>query len=84
MTGPETVLSVETEVYNNLRDSLEREHRLEWIVIYKTEVVGFYEDFQLAAVAAIEKHGRGPYLIKQIGAPEMPLNLSLFNKPMYA
>lgn len=84
MTDAETVLSVETEVYDNMRESLEREHRLEWIVIYKSEVVGFYENFQLAAFAAADKHGRGPYLIKQIGAPEMPLTLSLFNKPMYA
>ncbi len=66
-------LDAQIEVYDAMRQELEREHLGEWVVIYNEQLVGTYESFQTAATDAVEKFGRGPYLIREIG--ESPIVL---------
>ena len=62
-------LDVEIAAYNRMRAQLEADHKGEWAVIHGEEFVGTYPDFQVAADTAVRRFGRGPYLIREIGAP---------------
>jgi len=77
-------LSRETALYEQRKSEFEKEHNLEWVVIHEDEVVGFYDDFQEAARVAVERFGRGPYLIRQIGISRQPLPASVLYRPLYA
>ncbi len=61
------LIAEEIAAYEKMRDDLEAKHLNEWVVIYKGELIGTYLDFQEAAADAIERFGRGPYLIRQVG-----------------
>ena len=78
------LLAAETAFYDRHRVEFETGHLLEWVVIHGEEVVGFYEDFQVAAQTAVERFGRGPYLIRQIGQPPRTLPISVLCHPVYA
>ena len=80
----EHALSRETALYERRKAEFEREHRWEWVVIHDDDVVGFYTDFQDAAEAAVERFGRGPYLLRQIGVPKQALPASVLYHPIYA
>ena len=77
------VLEREVAAYENMRDILEREHQSKWVVIYGEEIVGSYDDFQDAAADATRRFGRGPYLIRQVGAPPATLHASVLYRPMH-
>ena len=78
------VLEREYAVFNGMKEQLEAEHHLEWVVIHEDEFVGTFKDFEDAAVEAIRRFGRGPYLIKQIGGPPFRLPPSILYRPVYA
>ena len=75
-------LSKELTVYNQNKIEFEAKHRWQWVVIHEDEIVGVYDDFQDAADVAVTKFGRGPYLIKQIGAIPQPLPASVLYNPV--
>lgn len=68
MDGAGDVLKEEIAVYENMRAELERDHFGKWSVIHGYELIGIYETLQDAAIDASDKYGRGPYLIRQVGA----------------
>ncbi len=78
------VLDRETAVFDRLQPELEAEHYLEWVVIHDQEFVGAFDSFQTAAEVAVSRFGRGPYLIKQVGAPPMTLPASVLYRPVDA
>ena len=43
-----------------------------WALFYDEEFVGTYDTDREAVGTAIEKFGRGPYLIRQIGVKPVP------------
>ena len=65
----EGVLDREYAVFDSMKERLEAEHRLEWVLIHEDEFVGVFKQFEDAADVAVRRFGRGPYLITQIGAP---------------
>lgn len=76
-------LTKEIEAYNRLRRELEIDHIGEWVVIHDQVVAGIYGTFEEAAEAAVRKFGRGPYLIRQVGAPDTtPLPASVMYQPV--
>ena len=75
-------LAKEEGLYESLRVEFERNHHLEWIVVHDEEVF-FFTDFQEAAEEAVKRFGRGPYLIRQVGAPRPVLPISVFIRPIY-
>ena len=77
-------LEQEIATYERLRPALEAEHRMRWVVIRGAEHVGTYPSFQEAAEDAIQKFGRGPYLIRQVGAPPIRLPASALYRPIHA
>lgn len=83
MTAAED-LAREMELYDSRRAEFEKNHNHEWVVIHGEDVT-FFEDFQDAAQSAVERFGRGPYLIRQVGSPErVPMPSSLLYHPIYA
>ena len=67
------VLAREIAAYDEIRDELERDHLYAWVVFHDEHLVGTYEDFQVAAAEAVRRFGRGPYLIRQVGAAPLTL-----------
>lgn len=75
-----TTLSSQIAVYEEMRDLLETDHFGEWVVFHGGELVDTYESSEAAVVDAIRRFGRGPYLIRQVGAPPPKLPPSIWYK----
>ena len=78
------VLDREIAAYNAMRDELERDHIYDWVVFHDEQFIGAYEDFQDAAAEAVRRFGRGPYLIRQVGAQPKRLPSSLMYRRVSA
>lgn len=72
------VLDREIAHYDARRADLEREHPGEWALIHQDEFVGVYATFEAAGRIAARRFGRGPYLIREIGAPPLTLPASVW------
>lgn len=70
----------ELAAYEQMRPELEARHMGEWVLIRGSELVGMFESFEIAANEAVKKFGRGPYLIRQVGAAAvtMPASVAYF------
>ena len=76
------VLSREIAVYEGMQDRLEMDHFGKWVVVHEEELVGTYGTFEAAADEAIRRFGRGPYLIRQVGAGPVTLPASVLYRPV--
>jgi hypothetical protein len=70
-------LDREIAAYETMRADLENRHMGEWVLLYKEELVGVYDSFEDAAGIAVSRFGRGPYLIRQVGAPPITMPASV-------
>ncbi|HSY17646.1 MAG TPA: hypothetical protein VK815_04890 [Candidatus Acidoferrales bacterium] len=71
------------EAYEKLRQELELKHMGKWVLFHDEKLVDFFDSFDAAASQAVANFGRGPYLIKQIGASSLTLPASVMFKPVY-
>jgi hypothetical protein len=69
--------------YDAMREKLESGHMGKWVLFCDRELVSVFDSFEQAAESAVEKFGRGPYLIRQIGAPALALPASAMYNPGY-
>jgi hypothetical protein len=60
----------EIEAFEQMRDDLEKHHMGKHVVIKGGELQGAFDTFDTAARDALQKFGRGPFLIRQVGGPE--------------
>jgi len=67
----------EIAAYETMREELESRHMGEWVVIRDGKVINIYASFENASGDAVSKFGRGPYLIRQIGAPPITMPASV-------
>ena len=63
-----TTLSSQMAAYDEMRDLLETDHFGMWVVFHGGELIDTYDSFEDAAADAVIRFGRGPYLIRQVGA----------------
>lgn len=77
-------LTKEIATYERMRNDLEVEHLGEWVVVRDEELVGTYESVEKAAEDAVQRFGRGPYLIRQVGAPPLVLPAVVQYRPVHA
>ncbi len=70
-------LSKEIAAYRRMRNIVEADHLGEWVLVHDEQLVSSFDSFEAAAQVAIERFGRGPYLIRQVGAPPLTLPASL-------
>lgn len=73
-------LETELKAFDAQRGALERRHNGEWVVFHNTDLVGTSDSFESAATEAVRQFGRGPYLIRQVGAPEIVLPASVIHR----
>ena len=62
-------IDIEIAAYERNRESMEKDYFGKWVVFHDEKFIGAFDDFQDAAQTAVERFGRGPYLIKQVGEP---------------
>src|SRR5690242_1770945 len=76
-------LTREIAAYEAMQGELETKALGKWVVIVDGKLIDIYDGFESAAEAAVRQFGRGPYLVRQIGAPPMTLPASLMYHPVY-
>ena len=72
-----SILAQERKLYDQLRPELEAKSKGQWVLIRDSEFVSTFPNFKSAAREAVRRFGRGPYLIREIGAPDMTLPASV-------
>jgi hypothetical protein len=76
-------LNSEISAYDVMRQDLESNHMGKWALVHDRALIGLYDSFQLAAEDAVSRFGRGPYLIRQIGAGPLTLPASILYNPVH-
>jgi hypothetical protein len=79
-----TTITEEIDAYEGLRQGLEADHMGKWVLIRDRKLISIFDSFELAAEEAVKQFGRGPYLIRQIGAPPVTLPASVMYRSEYA
>jgi len=72
----------EIEAFEAQRADLEARLLGKWVVFHAGNLVDSYDTFELAAEDAVRQFGRGPYLIRQVGAPPMTLSSAVMYRPI--
>ena len=57
--------------YDAMRGHLETEYHGKWVVFYDQEFICSHDRFEDAAVEAVKRYRRGPYLIRQVGVRQV-------------
>jgi hypothetical protein len=70
-------LEKEIATYKRLLPDLESHHKGKWVVIHGDDFVGAFDTFNSAASEAVQRFDRGPYMIRQVGAPDIVLPASV-------
>jgi hypothetical protein len=71
------VIDLEIDAFEKMREELERNLMGKWILFHDGKFVEKYDSFEAAAEDAVRRLGRGPYLIRQVGAPDITLPASV-------
>jgi hypothetical protein len=74
-------LEIEIATYERRREELEKYYPGKFVVIRGGDLVGAFDTFGNAAAEAVARFGRGPYLIRQVGAPPPSVPVSWFHQP---
>ena len=75
-------LTKEIAAYERMRSELETDHLGKWVIVHDELLVGVYTTFEEAAADAVQRFGRGPYLIREIGAAPMTFPASVLYRPV--
>jgi hypothetical protein len=77
-------MALETEIgaYEARKRELEQHHYGKWVVFHGEELIGAFDTLSNAASEAAQRFGRGPYLIRQVGAPPLTLPASVLYHPV--
>jgi hypothetical protein len=69
--------------YEGMRADLESSALGKWVVFYDKKLIATFDTFEDAAKDAVHRFGRGPYLIRQIGAAAVTLPASVLYHPVH-
>lgn len=70
--------------YAKMQQELEAKHMGKWVLFHDLSLIGVYESFEEAAKDAVARFGRGPYLIRQVGAASVTLPASVMYHTSHA
>ena len=70
--------------YEEMRGQLEIEHTGKWVLFRERQLISIHPTFEATAQEAVNRYGRGPYLIRQVGAPPLVLPASVMYPLMNA
>jgi hypothetical protein len=74
------LLETDIAAFEQQKESLEEHHTGKWVIFHEGLLVGVFDDFDAAAKEAVSRFGRGPYLLRQVGAPAFSMPTSLMYK----
>ena len=74
----------EIAAFTKMQGELEAEHMGRGVLFHEQAFAGVFDSFESAAEDAVRRFGRGPYLIRQVGAPPVVLPASVMYNPVYA
>jgi hypothetical protein len=77
-------LEREIETFDRISEELKKHHNGKFVLIKNSQLIGTYDSFENAAREAVSQFGRGPYLIRQVGAPVPALPVSWVYNPRAA
>jgi len=77
-------LSDDIAAFDQQKADLEAEHFGQWVVFREKSLIQTYDTFDNAAQDAVRRFGRGPYLIRQVGAAAVKLPASVMHRPANA
>ena len=77
-------LSEEISAYEAVQADLEARYLGRWVLFHERQLVDTYDCFENAADHAVRRFGRGPYLIRQVGAGAVTLPISVLYNPVHA
>ena len=60
-----------------MQNELETDYPGMWVIIHNEKQAGLYKSFEEAANDAVQRFGRGPYLIRKIGQGPITLPASV-------
>ena len=70
-------LTEDIAAYDTMRADLKSEALGKWVVVHNRRLQGKFGSFDEAAREAVRRFGRGPYLIRQVGAGSVPFPASV-------
>ena len=70
--------------YEAMQAELEASFLGRWVLIQDRTLIDTFDSFDEAARVAVAKFGRGPYLIRRIGAHSVTLPTSVMYGPLHA
>lgn len=73
-------ISVDVKAFEAMQAELESNHMGKWVVVREGQLIGAFDSFESAAADAIERFGRDPFLIREVGSAPTTLPISV----MYA
>ena len=68
--------------YEKMREELEAKYMGKWVLVHDERLFGTYESFESVSEEAVREFGRGPFLIRQVGAPPITLPASVTFFPL--
>lgn len=72
-------IQLDIQKYNEMKNDLEKEQIGKWVLIHDGKLIDIFETFEKAAEVAVNNFGKGPYLIRQIGAQPITLPISVMH-----
>jgi len=69
--------------YEKMQAELEDKHMGKWVLFHNEIFVAVYDSFETAAEHAVDRFGRGPFLIRQVGVASISLPASVMYRPVY-
>ena len=76
-----STLSQEITAYEGMQKELEVDFLGKWALVHDETLIGKFDTFEDADTHAVTNFGRGPYLIRKIGAPPLTLPVSVTYQP---
>ena len=70
-------ISEDVKAYESMQHDLEASHKGMWVLIRDRALIGIFSSFEDAADAATQRFGRGPFLIREVGAEPTTLPISV-------
>jgi hypothetical protein len=77
MEASQQPLAREIAAFEAKRAELERHYMGKWVLFHGDDFIGAFDSFETTAEEAVRRFGRGPYLIREVGAPPMTLPASV-------
>ena len=77
-------IDAEIAAYLGMQQELEKKYMGKWVLFHHGQLITVYKSFDDAATDAVARFGRGPYLIRQVGAPAVTLPASVMFCPVHA